>query len=62
MWGYKILPCIVRDNIEECEIIELQLIENIQRENITPVELKNSLISLKNSGCPPPGFDPASLN
>ena len=47
---YAEIPCIVRNDVEETEIVELQLIENIQRENITAIEFKNSLVALKSRG------------
>lgn len=47
---YGSIPAIVKTDVNEREIVEIQLIENIQRENISAVDLKNSLTELKNRG------------
>lgn len=47
---YAAIPCIVKRDVDRNKIIEMQLIENIQRENISAMDLKNSLIELKDRG------------
>lgn len=49
---YAAIPCIVKRDVDRDKIIEMQLIENIQRENISVLDFKNSLIELKNRGMP----------
>ncbi len=36
--GLKEIPAVIKDNISQQKVMELALIENIQRENLTPLE------------------------
>lgn len=36
--GLKEVPVIIRDDLTEQQVVEIQLIENIQRENLNPIE------------------------
>ncbi len=47
--GIKEIPCIIRDTTDE-EALILQVVENLQRENLTPVEEANAIKRLLNSG------------
>jgi len=47
--GINEIPCIIR-NVNEQEALILQVIENLQRENLTPIEEANSIKRLLDSG------------
>ena len=36
--GLKEVPVVIRNDLTEQQIVEIQLIENIQRENLNPIE------------------------
>lgn len=46
----KTIPCIVRTDLSKKEVRTLQLIENLQRENLTTVEIARGLQAIKESG------------
>ena len=45
--GLKKLPCIIRDNLTQGKIVAQQLIENIHREDLSPIEKARGFYSLK---------------
>lgn len=39
MAGFKEVPAVIMENVEDTRLLELALVENIQREDLNPVEL-----------------------
>jgi ParB family transcriptional regulator, chromosome partitioning protein len=46
MLGLATVPCIVNQNIDDIASIEMALIENIQRDDLTPIELSHTFKQL----------------
>src|SRR5659263_284320 len=46
MLGLATVPCIINQNVDEIVSIEMALIENIQRDDLTPIELSHTFKQL----------------
>jgi ParB family transcriptional regulator, chromosome partitioning protein len=46
MLGLATVPCIINQNIDDVASIEMALIENIQRDDLTPIELSHTFKQL----------------
>src|SRR4030043_1053177 len=46
MVGLATVPCIINQNVDDIASIEMALIENIQRDDLTPIELSNTFKQL----------------
>lgn len=50
--GLEELPCIVKDGLNESEVLEVQYIENLQRDDLSPIEEADGFAKLIESwGC-----------
>lgn len=46
MAGLNAIPCIINQDIDDLKSLEMALIENIQRDNLTPIELSHTFKQL----------------
>ena len=46
MLGLTTVPCIINQNVDDISSIEMALIENIQRDDLTPIELSHTFKQL----------------
>ena len=46
MLGLAAVPCIINQNVDDIASIEMALIENIQRDDLTPIELSHTFKQL----------------
>ncbi len=44
--GVKEVPVVIRNDLTDQQIVEIQLIENIQRENLNPIEEANAYVKI----------------
>jgi ParB family transcriptional regulator, chromosome partitioning protein len=44
--GLAVIPCIINQNVDDISSIEMALIENIQRDELTPIELSHTFKQL----------------
>jgi ParB family transcriptional regulator, chromosome partitioning protein len=44
--GLTVIPCIINQNVDDISSIEMALIENIQRDELTPIELSHTFKQL----------------
>jgi ParB family chromosome partitioning protein len=44
--GFNSIPCIINQNVDDISSLEMALIENIQRDDLTPIELSHTFKQL----------------